>query len=220
MNTPVKAVLALLALALYCTIAHLITVSADGSALSYGFVFAFPAVVIVGLWLAQGPGLRWPLLLGAVALVGLWFWLDLPPMTPPQVLLTQHVGTHVALGLVFGISALAGREALVTRMMRLFHRGEEVTDEMVTYSRQVNHVWTLYFALMAVVSLALYLSGQAFWWSILSNFLTMPIVVLIFVVELAVRRKRLPNQRHASLRESIQAYSDVRQDADKSHENL
>lgn len=214
MNTAVKAVLALLALALYCTIAHLITLSADGSALSYVFVFAFPAVVLVGLWLGQGPGMRWPLLIGAMALVGLWFWLDLPSLTPPQVLLMQHVGTHVALGLVFGLSALAGREALVTRMARLFHGGQ-VTEEMVAYSRQVNHVWTLYFGLMATVSLVLYLSGQAFWWSILSNFLTMPIVVLIFMIELAVRRKRLPNQRHASIRESIQAYSQVRQDADK-----
>jgi uncharacterized membrane protein len=214
MNTAVKSVLAVLALALYCTIAHLITLSADGSALSYGFVFAFPAVVLVGLWLGQGPKLRWPLLAVAAILVAAWFWLDLPSLTPPQVLLLQHVGTHVALGLVFGLSALAGREALVTRMARLFHGGE-VTEEMIVYSRQVNHVWTLYFALMAAVSLLLYLSGQAFWWSILSNFLTMPIVVSIFVIELAVRRKRLPNQRHASLKESIQAYTQVRQDADK-----
>ena len=214
MSTAIKSVLAVLALALYCTIAHLITLSADGSVLSYVFVFAFPAVVLIGLWLSQGPAMRLPLLLGAVALFGLWFWLDLPSLTPPQVLLTQHVGTHVALGLVFGLSALAGREALVTRMARLFHGGD-ITDEMIAYSRSVNHVWTLYFTLMALVSLGLYLSGQTFLWSVLSNFLTMPIVVLIFIIELAVRRKRLPNQRHASIRESIQAYSQVRQDADK-----
>ncbi len=212
MNTAVKALLALVALALYCYIAHLIALSADGSALSYLFVFAFPVIVLVGLWLGQSSRARWPWLIGALSVIGLWFWLDLPPLSTPQVLLVQHVGTHIALGLVFGLSSLGGREALVTRMARLFHGGD-VTDEMLVYSRQVNTVWTLYFGLMATVSLLLYLSGQAFWWSILSNFLTMPIVVLIFIIELAVRRKRLPNQRHASLRESIEAYSQVRQDA-------
>ena len=200
-------VLVIVGLAGYAWIAHVLTVRDDRSSTGYLFSLASMYALVVGLGWAS----RWRLrvaLIATVVAIAAWVVHRAVPWDPRWVYLVQHAGPNACLGIFFGRTLLDGQRPLVTRFAQAVHG--ELPAGMPAYTRSVTLAWTLYFALMAGCSLLLFALGQAYWWSVLANFLTLPAVALMFVGEYLVRRWRFPDFKHASLLEGIRAFSRTR----------
>lgn len=104
--------------------------------------------------------------------------------------LVQHLGINLALGLWFGLSLRTGHEPLVSRIARPLH--PQFSPELQRYTRRVTLAWTLFFALMATLSLLLYTTAPRAVWSMFANAATLPLVALMFLGEFLVRRWALP----------------------------
>jgi uncharacterized membrane protein len=70
----------------------------------------------------------------------------------------------------------------------------------------VTGVWTAYFVLMAIASLALFIFGSLQAWSTLANLVTMPLVILLFIVEYLVRLRLHPDFEHVSILAGVRAF--------------
>ena len=117
----------------------------------------------------------------------------------------QHVGTHLALGLMFGLTLLNGRQALCSRFAVAIEHG--ILSPVVSrYTRQVTVAWTIYFVLMAVTSTLLFCLAPIEDWSIFANFLTPLLLLLMFLAEYCVRLHVLPQANHSSLIATVRVF--------------
>ena len=135
-------------------------------------------------------GALWPLLENHFGLV---YWL-------------QNMGMQLILLMTFGRTLQAGRQPLCTRFSETLYGPS--TPPHARYTHQVTVAWTLFFAAMALVSTLLYFLAPLTVWSVFSNFLTLPLVALMFLVEYAVRRRVLPDTAHMRFFDAIRAFRD------------
>ncbi len=196
-------ILAVVAFLAYGLAAHWLTIHNDRTPVGYLFaLLSMWGVAVAAVWASRW---RWPLvLLATIALAAGWWIQQRAPWDPRWIYLFQHAGIHGWLGLVFGASLLPGRQTVITRLALMVHG--TLPDALFAYTRKVNWAWTLYFAAMTTVSLVLFFGDQAWWWSVLANFLTTPIIAALFVVEYLIRRRAHPDFEHVSLSESIRAF--------------
>lgn len=155
-------------------------------------VFPLAAIAFFALRRPGGGGPRTWLALacGAGALYLMWGAVENHYQT---IYFLEHAGTNLLLGSMFGRTLSGSSEPLCTRFARIVHG--TLTPEIARYSRQVTLAWTLFFLVLSLASCGLYLTGFLSAWSILANFLTMPLVALMFIFEFAVRRRVI---KHAS----------------------
>jgi len=118
----------------------------------------------------------------------------------------QHVAIHVLLAFVFGLTLQAGREPLVSALARRVHGG--LTRPMEIYSRKVTVAWTIYFAAMAVLSLALYAFAPFDAWATFANLVTPLAMLLMFVGEYLLRYRLHPEFERATLGQAMRAYAE------------
>jgi len=118
----------------------------------------------------------------------------------------QHVGIHVLLAFVFGLTLQAGREPLVTALARRVHG--RLTAAMEIYSRKVTVAWTIYFVAMAALSLALYAAAPFAAWATFANLVTPLAMLAMFVGEYLLRYRLHPEFERASLAQAVRAYAD------------
>ncbi len=150
---------------------------------------AIAAALALGLWWL------WPALTGRVALL---FYLE-------------HLGVYILLSSVFGRSLWGPEESLVTRMARSVHGGI-LTPAQAVYTRKVTLAWCLFFAGMAMVSTGLFLWASVVTWSTFANLLGGPLIALMFVGEYLWRRHALPEEKRASLADTVRAWKAQRSD--------
>ena len=155
---------------------------------------------------------RW---LGAAIAVGLvaflwWLW---PALTGRVALLfyLEHLGVYILLASVFGRSLWGPEESLVTRMARSVHGGV-LTPAQAVYTRQVTVAWCLFFGAMAMVSTGLFLWAPVVAWSTFANLLGGPLIALMFTAEYLWRRHALPEEKRASLADTVRAWKSQRSD--------
>ncbi|MDR3395246.1 MAG: hypothetical protein P4L70_09635 [Parasulfuritortus sp.] len=120
------------------------------------------------------------------------------------VFLLQDAGLQVLLGLTFGRTLRPGQTPLVSQFAALLHGA--LSPAVVRYTRRATWAWTLFFAGMATLSLALFWLAPIAVWSVFANLLGLPLVVLMFVAEYVVRRCVLPKADRAGLWEAFAAY--------------
>lgn len=126
--------------------------------------------------------------------IGLWWWGEaMGLMYLPPVLI------NVALLILFGRTLLPGVVPLVSRVAALW-RGT-LDSEVARYTRRVTVAWTLFFAIMALESMALALFAPLNVWSLFTNLVNYLLVLLFVVVEYQLRFYFLPNHEHLSFRE-------------------
>lgn len=116
----------------------------------------------------------------------------------------EHAVTQALLCVAFARSLAPGREAMVTMFARMVHG--TMVPAMERYTRQVTLAWSLFFGAMALVSTVLYVAAPVGVWSAFANFFTAPLIALMFIVEYAVRRRRLPDVEHAGIVAGVQAF--------------
>ncbi len=150
----------------------------------------------------RGPATACALLLaGSGALLG-WPWLR-GHFT--WLFCLQHLGMHLALAAWFGGSLLPGRVPAVTAMARLIH-AQPLDAATLRYTRGVTWLWTLFFLANGALSLLLFAWAPVEVWSLHANVLTGPLVALVFLAEMLVRRRVLPAQQRPALRDMIRSW--------------
>jgi len=92
----------------------------------------------------------------------------------------------------------------VTRFAEMVH-GSLAADE-IRYSRQVTLAWTLFLLAISLVSGILFFFADIGVWSVFANFLSFPLILLMFVVEYGVRLRKLPHQKKHSIMDGVMAY--------------
>lgn len=191
---------------LYPLLAHYsAATSAATTVPSLGVAVSLTPPLAILLALAWRSPRRLPtLLLGiGLCLVLGWCWEALE-RNFDWVYFMQHVGTQVGLALGFGLTLAPGRQPLCTRMAEVVRGSLE--PEVVRYTRDITLAWTCFFLVISLVSSILFLFGSIQVWSIFANFLTFPLILLMFAVEHLARLRKLPHLEHTSIWASIMVF--------------
>jgi uncharacterized membrane protein len=187
----------------YSLLAHYTNESAHSDSL--GALVSIAPVVLIALALAWNSTRRFIMLavlvLSCVALGAGWSALE---QHCGLVYWLQNVGMQLILFMTFGRTLIAGRQPLCTRFAEAVHA--PLTPEHEIYARQVTVAWTLFFAAMALASTLLFFLAPLTTWSVFSNFLTLPLVALMFIAEYWVRRWMLPDMQNAHILDAVRAF--------------
>jgi len=99
---------------------------------------------------------------------------------PNHLYVLQHVGINAVLCAWFASTLRPGRLSLIGEFAQRIH---PLSLDMRIYTAKVTAVWAGYFALMALVSVAIYLTLPFSVWSLLANLLTPLCVAALFLGE-------------------------------------
>ena len=190
----------------YPVLAHYsATTEAATTTPTLGVVVSLAPSLAILLWLAwRSPRRLAMLLLCAVVGALLWGSWDALERNFNWVYFLQHAGTNVMLAAVFGVTLARGRQPLCTRFAEAFHGS--LAPEVVRYTRQVTLAWMLFFLAVSLVSSVLFFFSSTEAWSVFANFLTFPLVMLMFAVEYGVRLHKLPHMEKHSIMAGILAF--------------
>jgi uncharacterized membrane protein len=144
---------------------------------------ALLSLSIFAMWLL------WPWVMQHTALL---FWL-------------QDVGLMLVLLLSFGLTLQAGRKPLCVHFAEIIHGGE-LSAEHARYARNVTVAWVVFFAAIISISSVLFIWAPLATWSIFVNFLTLPLVGLMFMAEFMVRRRVLVDLPSGHILDAVRAY--------------
>jgi len=173
-----------------------------------GLTVSLAPVLAILAWLAWHSPRRLVMLALCVT-VGflLWQYRDTLERNIGWVYFIQHAGTYVLLGAVFGMTLRRGRHPLCTRCAQAL-RGS-LSPEVARYTRSVTLAWTLFFLGISLISTLLFVFCSIDVWSVFANFLTLPLIALMFVVEHLVRLRKLPYLERHSIMDSILAFRTI-----------
>ncbi|MGI9026124.1 MAG: hypothetical protein ACR2GP_11195 [Burkholderiaceae bacterium] len=135
----------------------------------------------------------------------LWRFGDALAAGVDNVLYAENIAFDLLLALVFAITLLPGREALVTRLARVVHGGA-IPDVIVPYTRAVTAMWAIYFIALASISTLLFFTQSREAWSLFVNVLVWPLTVAVFAIEYTVRLRVLRDVDHISLWATMRAF--------------
>lgn len=172
---------------------------------SLGALVAISPVVLLALVFAwHSP--QYIIMLGIVMLAGITLWAGWPTLEQHFGLVywLQHVSMQLILFMTFARTLIAGRQPLCTRFAEAVHAPLSPQHEI--YARQVTVAWALFFAAMALTSTLLFFLAPLTIWSFFANFMTLPLVALMFIAEYWVRRWVLPEMRHARILDAVRAF--------------
>lgn len=188
----------------YPVLAHYTLLNAQNGQL--GAVVAVAPVVVFGLIYAWKSSPRWLWLsvcmLAGVAGAASW---RLLAQHFGVIYWMQDAGMQGVLFMTFARTLLAGRKPLCSHFAEIIEGGI-LTLQHAKYARQVTWAWSIFFGLMATVSTLLFFLAPLISWSIFANFLTLPLVALMFILEYGVRMMVLPKHSRSSIFESIRAW--------------
>ncbi len=126
---------------------------------------------------------------------------------------TSHALLYGALFVVFAATLLPGRTDVVTRVARRlnprFHAG------MQSYTRRVTMAWCGFFAGQIMVSALLLRFAPEQWWLLFINGLNVPLLLLMFVAEYAIRRRRFPGSQSADIATMVRGFRQQRAELDR-----
>jgi uncharacterized membrane protein len=187
----------------YALLANYTNLNPAAKPLGAVLAIAPPLALIVGL--AWRSAYRLVALAGAAlvaaAIVSCWPILE---RNFSLLYLLEDLGFYGVLSVTFARSLVGGRVPLCTYWADLVHG--PLPAPVARYTRNTTAAWALFFALVGAASLALYVYAPLRVWSAFSYFVTLPLVVLMFVGEYAVRRRVLPPLHRSGLLDSVLVY--------------
>ncbi|MBY8608409.1 MAG: hypothetical protein IOC39_14160 [Burkholderia sp.] len=116
----------------------------------------------------------------------------------------EHASFNIAMAFVFGRTLAAGQVPLCTRFATMI-RGT-LTPPVARYTRQITLAWTLFFVAIAAVSTLLFAIAPIVTWSTFANYLSLPLVAVMFAAEHACRRFALPHVPQSRMIDAVRAY--------------
>lgn len=163
-----------------------------------------PPIALLALLAWQSSRRSLMLLLCGLLIGSIWHYRATLALHFDWIYLIQHAGTNALLAIGFGATLARGRQPLCSRLAEGV-RGV-LTPEVSRYTRQVTLAWTLFFVTVSALSCLLFVLAPLTVWSIFANFLTLPLVVLMFAVEYRIRLAKLPDERRYGFLKSVMAY--------------
>jgi len=115
------------------------------------------------------------------------------------------VGLMLALLMTFGQTLIGDRKPLCVFFAEIINGGQLPADHEV-YARNVTIAWVIFFALIIVISTLLFFLAPLSIWSFFVNFLTLPLVALMFIAEYFVRKRLLTNLPNGNVMDAVNAY--------------
>jgi uncharacterized membrane protein len=122
---------------------------------------------------------------------------------PNHLYVLQHVGINALLAGWFGGSLRGDRLSVIGQFAQRVH---PLSPAHRAYAAQVTKVWTLYFVLMVVASIAIYLALPFAAWSLFGNVLTPVFVAALFVGEHLMRYRLHPEFERTRLVDAVRAF--------------
>ncbi|TDR77789.1 hypothetical protein [Paludibacterium purpuratum] len=161
------------------------------------------AGIVAACW--QSP-FRWPAMLACLA-AGIAIALNIDRLIGHAAWLyfIQHLGAMLSLGVLFGGTLRSHEGALCSRIAKLAI-AEELDARYLHYTWRVTLVWTLYFAVSAIVSVALFCLAPLAAWAFFATVLTPISLGIMFGGEFLIRLRTLPDRPHFSIAQTIRSY--------------
>lgn len=174
-----------------------------------GALVAIAPVVLTVLVLAWRSSRRLLMLLSMILLLCVVLWIGWTILEHHfgVIYWLENAGMQLVLCIIFGRTLMAGQKPLCTRFAEAVHA--PLTPQHENYARQVTVAWTLFFAVMVLISTALFFLAPLATWSVFANFMTLPLVALMFIIEYLVRRRVLPHMRHTHILDAIRAFKNT-----------
>ena len=139
----------------------------------------------------------------AAALLLRAFW-PLFAQNFPIVYLVQQVGFYFIMAFTFGRSLRKGSVPLCTQLADKVHGPLSALE--LRYTRRVTLAWVIFFLLNLAANVLLFEFAPLRAWSMFVNFCSLPLILLMFVAEYAVRRYVLPQVHRSGLIATLRVY--------------
>lgn len=193
-----------LIIVIYATLVHHVNTSGRPSML--GALLALAPLLLITLTFALRVTSK---LLGMsltlLFLVASWLVLPLIEQHTASVFWLLDISLMLILLLTFSRTLLASRKALCVHFAELINGGTlPVAHER--YAHKVTIAWVIFFAMMILVSSLLFFLAPLANWSFFVNFLTLPLVALMFIAEFMVRRRVLTDLPESNVLDAVRAY--------------
>jgi uncharacterized membrane protein len=189
---------------IYAVLVH--HVNASGQASTLGAVLALMPIFLLIITVAVKATSRVAgislLLIGGIA-----SWLAWPFIKQHTgfVFWMQDIGLLLVLLMTFGWTLQKDRKPLCVHFAEMIN-GEALPAEHERYAHKVTVAWVAFFAMMIITSTLLFFMAPLATWSIFVNFLTLPLVALMFMVEFMVRRRVLADLPTGHILDAVRAY--------------
>jgi uncharacterized membrane protein len=118
--------------------------------------------------------------------------------------LVAHAGVHAALAVWFGSTLLRGAMPLITRLALRVHGS--LTPAKEHYTRRVTRLWTGTFAVIAVVSPALFVALPFDDWVLFADVASPLLLIGLFFGEYALRYRLHPEFERTRVRDMVRAW--------------
>jgi uncharacterized membrane protein len=187
----------------YSALSHYSNLNPQAQTLGAGL--ALGPMLIIGfvlIWRLSGAALA--VLAAAAAGFLLQRYWPLLTQNFPIVYLIQQCGFYAIMAFTFGRSLLSGRIPLCTQLADKVHGPLSALE--LRYTRHVTIAWVIFFLLNAAVTILLFEFASMRSWSLFVNFFSLPLILLMFVAEYAVRRRVLPKVQRNGLIATLRVY--------------
>jgi uncharacterized membrane protein len=122
----------------------------------------------------------------------------------PIVYLVQQVGFYSIMAFTFGRSLRQGSVPLCTQIADKVHGPLSALE--LRYTRKVTLAWVIFFLLNLAATFLLFEFAPLRAWSMFVNFCSLPLILLMFAAEYAVRRRVLPQVQGSGLVAALRVY--------------
>ena len=188
----------------YAMLVHHVNTSGQSSML--GALLALAPLLLISLTFALRVTSK-ALGVGLILLFLIASWLALPLIKQhtASIFWLQDIGLMLILLVTFARTLSSGRKALCVHFAELINGGAlSIAHERYAYN--VTIAWVIFFAAMMLVSSLLFFLAPLANWSFFVNFLTLPLVALMFIVEFLVRRQVLTDLPEGNVLDAVRAY--------------
>jgi uncharacterized membrane protein len=120
------------------------------------------------------------------------------------VYLVQQAGFYSIMAFTFARTLRKDRVPLCTQFADKVHGPLSALE--LRYTRHVTIAWAIFFLLNLAATFALFAFAPLRVWSLFANFISLPLILLMFVAEYAVRRKVLPQVQRNGLMATLRVY--------------
>lgn len=200
----VRGLLILLVIASFAVLVH--HVNTLGHASLLGALLALAPLLLITFVFAMNLDSR---LLGVsfilLVLMVSWWTLPLIKQHTGLIFWLQDVGLMLMLLITFARTLLAGRKPLCVGFAEIMNGGP-LPAEHERYTYHVTIAWVIFFGMMIAISTVLFFFAPLATWSFFVNFLTLPLVALMFIAEYLVRRSVLTDLPTGNVLDAVRAY--------------
>ena len=120
------------------------------------------------------------------------------------VYLLQQAGFYSIMAFTFGRSLRKGSMPLCTQIADKVHGPLSALE--LRYTRQVTLAWVIFFLGNVAANFLLFEFAPLSVWSVFVNFCSLPLILLMFAAEYAVRRRVLPQIQSSGLIATLRVY--------------